>query len=394
MKRLKIVNARVFAPERSDGAILIEDGRVVDVAAHCGGFGNCQTLDAAGLTAAPGFIDLHAHGGGGRSVMDGDPQSVVHMANAHARCGTTTILPTAWTAPLLEIERAIDAVRAASAMPCDATIAGINLEGPFLSPAQAGAQQREALRTPADADWRALLDRWDGIRIVGAAPELDGALALGDELRRRGVVASIAHSDAYEADVRRAVAHGFCDVTHLYSGCSTFARRFGFRDPGVVECALAFDELTVEVIADGRHLPDAMLRLIWRAKGAEKMILITDALEFAAAPLVEGGAYRQQNGLDVIYEDGVMKLASRQAFAGSVATTDRLLRVAVGAGIPLAQALAMLTVNPARRIGLDARKGRIRPGYDADIAFLDGDLQIAGCMARGKLTRWERNERR
>ena len=156
-----------------------------------------------------------------------------------------------------------------------------------------------------------------------------------------------------------------------------------------MECALAWDELTVQVIADGCHLPDVMLQLIWRAKGTENMTLITDGLDYSGCELREGQSYIQQNGMEVVYEDGVMKLASRQAFAGSVATADRLLRTAARAGIPWTEALKMLTVNPAKRIGLQRAKGRLRAGYDADLVLLDDALQVAGCIARGKVNRWK-----
>lgn len=388
--RLKIVHALVYDPEFiGQRTILIEDGHVVGVENTCEGFGG-ETLDADGLLAVPGFIDLHVHGGGGHSVMEGTSEAVLQMCNAHAHFGTTTILPTAWTAPLAEIEHAIEAVRTAQACPCDATIAGIHLEGPFLSPRQAGAQQPDALLMPTQGNWKKLLEFGTGvIRMMGAAPELEGAQTLGDALQKNGIVGSIAHSDAYESDIRRAIQHGFCDVTHLYSGCSTFIRKGGFRIPGVVECGLAMDELTVQVIADGCHLPETMLRLIWKAKGTDGIELITDALDYAGCRLQEGSVYTQQNGLDVVYEDGVMKLLNREAFAGSVSTTDRLLRTAIASGIPITEALRMLTVNPAKRIGLK-NKGWIRSGYDADIVLLDRKLEVVGCLSCGKIIRWDR----
>lgn len=393
--RLKILNAEVYDPTPcGQQTILIEDQRILEVEAQYGDADASETLDARGLIAVPGLIDLHLHGGGGRCCMEGTAQSVLTMCNTHAQFGSTTVLPTTWTAPMEQINKAIDAVREASGMPCDATIAGVHLEGPFLSPLQAGAQAAAALKVPKQTNWRELLDRWDGIRMVGAAPELDGALELGGELQKRGIVASIAHSQAYEPELRSAVEHGFCDVTHLYSGCSTFIRKGGFRIPGVVECGLAFDELTVQVIADGRHLPPTMLKMIWKAKGTNGIELITDALDYAGCRLQEGSTYTQQNGMEVIYEEGVMKLLSREAFAGSVATTDRLLRTAVAAGIPFEDALRMLTVNPAKRIGLEKNKGCLKPGYDADIVFFDDELQVKGCLSRGRLIRWdrERNE--
>ncbi len=388
--KTKIISAHIFSPEdQGEQNIYIEDNLILDITPCADGPEADCVIDASGLYAVPGFLDIHVHGGGGKCCMEGTAEAVITMANAHAQYGTTTILPTAWTAPRQDILSAIEAVKQAQKLPCDATVAGIHLEGPYLSPEQAGAQLPGALQIPAGSDWKTLAGCWDGIKMVGLAPELPGALGMAKWLSERGIVASVAHSNAFEAEMRLAVEHGFSDVTHIYSGCSTFKRENGFRIPGVVECGLACEELTVQVIADGKHLPDTMLYLIWKAKGTDKMILITDGLDFAGCHLDEGQTYIQQNGMEVVYEDGVMKLPHRQAFAGSVATADRLLRVAVNAGIPFPEALKMLTVNPAKRIGMDTHKGKLEKGYDADIVLLDKQLQVVGCISNGRIIRLE-----
>lgn len=368
-----------FAGERIDSVSTAEDGP--------------DMFDARGLMAVPGFVDLHVHGGGGACVMSGRAQEVVRMANAHARFGTTTILPTAWTAPVAAIRQAVEAVRDARSMPCDATIAGIFLEGPFLSPAQAGAQKPEDLLLPSVQAWRAMTGGTDVVRMVGMAPELPGALELAQTLARQGLVVSVAHSDADEEQMRQAAEHGFSDVTHLYSGCSTFTRRGGFRVPGVVESALVMDDMTVQVIGDLKHLPTTMVQLTYRCKGPERMYLVTDGLELSATDVPEGTVCRQANGVMAVCEDGVMKLMNRQAFAGSVATMDRVVRGAVASGIPLRDALRMASATPAKRIGLGGVKGSLTPGYDADVVLLDDRLTVAACFSRGRLifSQWERN---
>ncbi len=392
--KTKIINAHIFSPEDlGKQTVYIEDNLILDITPCADGIAADSVIDASGLYAVPGFLDIHVHGGGGKCCMEGTAEAVITMANAHAQYGTTTILPTAWTAPIQDILAAIEAVKQAQRLDCDATVAGIHLEGPYLSPEQAGAQLPGALQIPARSDWKALVGCWEGIKMVGMAPELPGALEMARWLKERGTVASVAHSNAFEAEMRLAVENGFSDVTHIYSGCSTFKRENGFRIPGVVECGLAWDQLTAQVIADGKHLPDTVLHLIWKAKGTDNMILITDGLDFAGCQLAEGQTYIQQNGMEVVYEDGVMKLPHRQAFAGSVATADRLLRVAVNAGIPFRDALKMLTVNPAKRIGLDGTKGRLKKGYDADIVLLDKQLQVVGCVAKGKIIRLEQGRR-
>lgn len=383
-----IVGAKALLPEciRQCQAV-VESGCILDVAEHVPLAPDDRVIQGAGLYLCPGFVDIHVHGGGGFSAMSGKAEDVIAMANAHARHGTTSILPTTLAAPLPNLLKAVQGVRRAAALPCDAAILGVHLEGPCLSPAQTGAQSPDDLKIPAETDLTPLLDAWPGgVRMMGAAPELPGALALGDQLAARGIVASIAHSNATYSQVEEALSHGYCDVTHLYSSCSGLIRVHSYRVPGVIEAGLNLDALTVQVIADGKHLPLSLLQLIYRCKGAEKIELITDGLEFAAGDLVEGTVYRQLNGVETVYEDGVMKLLSRESFAGSVATMHRCVRTMVQAGIPLRQAVRMASENPARRVGA-AKKGRIAPGMDADLLLLDEKLDVKWVMAGGRVIR-------
>ena len=348
-----------------------------------------RLVDADGMYAAPGFIDIHLHGGGGVEFMNASPQQIRAGCAAHARHGTTTLLPTTLAAPLEPTLQMIRAVRQAQQITTECTIAGIHLEGPFLSPAQSGAQSPDALAVPSPERWEPLLDEWpQGIRMMGVAPELPGGMKLGEVLQSRGITATIAHSDADYQICRQALEHGFRDVTHIYSGCSMVHRRNGYRFGGVVEAGLLEDAFTVQVIADGKHLPPELLRLIVKCKGAKKISLITDALFAAGSDLPDGTVLRQANGMETILEDGVMKLPDRQAFAGSVATMDRLVRNMVQlAGIPLWDAVTMATATPARVAGLADKKGKLAPGYDADILLLDQQLQVRTVMARGEFVK-------
>ena len=380
--------ARAILPEGiRQTQVIIADQRILDVTGHADPAEGDRVIDADGLYLSPGFVDIHVHGGGGRSAMSGKAEDTVILANAHAQHGTTSILPTTLAAPIPTLLRAVEGIRRAARMPCDATILGAHLEGPCLSPAQSGAQSPDDLKIPAETDLSPLLDAWPrGIRMMGVAPELPGALELGDQLTRRGIVASIAHSNATYDQVLAALPHGYSDVTHLYSSCSGLIRIHSYRVPGVIEAGLNLDELTVQVIADGKHLPLSLLQLIYHCKGADKIELITDGLEFAAGELKEGTVYRQLNGMETVYEDGVMKLLSRESFAGSVATMHRCLRTMVSAGIPLVQAVRMASENPARRVGA-ARKGRIAPGMDADLVLMDEGLNIRMVFAMGRAIR-------
>lgn len=379
------INARVCTPYTfHNAAVLVRNGRIEAISEHIDPPENTRVIDAQGRLLTPGYIDLHVHGGGGRSVMEGSAEAIVEMARSHALHGTTAILPTTLSMPLPDMARAAQAVAQAMAQPLPHTILGVHQEGPCLSPAQGGAQATDTLLTPSTADLTSLIEECPCLKMMGVAPELEGAMALGRRLSERGVVVSAAHTDADYDTMAQAVLNGFSDVTHLYSACSSVVRRNAFRVAGVVEAGLEMSELTTQVIADSCHLPPALLRLIYRCKGADGMYAVTDGLEFSAAPQKEGVLYTQKNGQPCLYEDGVMKLPDRRAFAGSVATMSRLVRTLVRVGIPLNDALRMATDTPARRIGA-ARKGRVAVGYDADLLLLDDTLHVSFVMAGGSI---------
>ena len=390
--RCVIRGARAILPDAVREVQVITEGtEILDVSDHYDPRPDDRIVRAEGLTLCPGLVDIHVHGGGGCSLNSGSAEAVRQMALAHAKWGTTSLLPTTLAAPMEQLLRAIGAAKQASQSQDGPTVLGVHLEGPCLNPLQSGAQAPGSLLVPSEADISPLLDAWpEGLRMMGAAPELKGGMELGDELSRRGIVPSIAHSDATYYEAQEAIRHGYCDVTHLYSSCSGLIRVNSYRIPGLIEAGLNLDELTVQVIADGKHLPLELLSLIYRCKGAEKIELITDGLQFSASELKEGTVYRQENGVETVYEDGVMKLLSRQAFAGSVATLHRCVGNMVKAGVPLAQAVRMASENPARRIGAN-RKGRIRPGCDADLVLLSETLDPVWVMARGRVLRDETN---
>ena len=380
-------NAEVILEDRTERLCVLVDGKKIvkianDIAVHEG----TQVIDCEGLYLSPGFIDLHVHGGGGISAMCCDSEKIKAMARAHALHGTTSILPTTLAAPVNQLLKAAEHIKKA-AETCDyGNIVGIHFEGPYLSPENRGAQSADNILSPLKDDPTPLLECWDKVKMMGVAPEIDGAFALGEKLKEKGIVASVAHTKADYDTAIEALDHGFSDVTHLYNACTSCFKRGIFRVAGVVEAALTDDRYTTQVIADLRHLPLGVLKLIYKCKGADKMYVITDGLEFSASDLKDGEVCMQENGVEVVYEDEVMKVADRSCLAGSAATTDRLVRnMYKSVGAPIWDAVKTASATPARVIGIDGEKGYIKEGYDADILLYDDDINIKKVMVMGKM---------
>lgn len=386
----RIYNVTLVTPKEliPGGAIDLKDHKILAVhAAAPADSEGIILMDGTGAYAMPGFVDIHVHGGANVDFMGATPEQIRAGCAAHAHHGTTTIVPTTVTAKLDMTENMIRATRQAKQITTECTIAGVHLEGPFLSPKQAGAQDPDALIAPSEEVLSQLENAWPGgIRIMGVAPELPGGVEFGKVLARHGIRATIAHSDANYATCADALHNGYTDITHIYSGCSMVHRINGYRSGGVVEAGLLEDGFTVQVIADGKHLPPELLKLIFKCKGADKISVITDALFPAGTDLPEGSVLTQANGMQTILEDGVMKMPDRQAFAGSIATMDRQMRNMVQlAGVSLCDAVTMATATPARVAGLDDRKGYLKPGYDADIVLMNADLQVQTVISMGHI---------
>jgi len=385
-----INNGKIITPCRviEAGSVVVEGGTISDIVeGEIPRYEDTdRVIDAGRRYIAPGFIDMHTHGAGNAEVMDGTAEAIRIMCRTHARYGTTSIVPTTPAAGWEDIYRAVDAIREAKANSGGAQILGVHLEGPYCSAAEKGAQNPSFIKNPDPNEYLRILDYWDGITIMSAAPELEGGMQLGRELRKRGIVAAIAHSNANYEQVLQALENGYSHITHFYSGCSMTHRENAYRIAGVVESGYLLDELSVEIIADGRHLPASLLRLIYKVKGAASTALVTDSTKFAGVAVEELKDIKTRDGMEIIYEDEVIKLKDRSCFAGSVATADRLVRNMVQmADVPLHQAVEMASYTPARILGIDRCKGSLSVGKDADILLFDENIDVSLTMVQGKI---------
>ncbi len=380
-------NAKVVFPDKiRDCVIATDNEKIVDICEHFEKGQYDTVVDCKGLYLAPGFIDIHVHGGGNKSAMSENPDDIIEMAEAHLKYGTTSTAPTTLAAPIEQLKKVVNSIKVASEESKKANILGVHLEGPYISMQYKGAQSPKNILNPLKDSPDELFDIWNKILIMGAAPECEGVLDLGDKLKEHGIVASIAHSAASYEQVEAAVKHGFSDVTHIYNACSSCFKTGLFRNAGVVEAGLYMDELTTQTIADLRHLPVGLLKLIYKCKGDEKMYLITDGLEFSASDIKENTVYTQENGIAVICEDKVMKLEDRSALAGSAATlSDCVRNMYKCIGTPLYSAVKMASLTPASVCGYADRKGKIQKGYDADLILFDDEINIKSVVTNGNI---------
>lgn len=387
MERILIRNARVITPTGiTPGEVLVEDGRIAEINFEGQIPAQARELDACGMYLSPGFIDIHTHGGGGADFMDGDAESIRTACAMHLAHGTTAIVPTTLTGSR---ESLLDCLKlfgqADFREDGQPEILGLHLEGPYFSYEQRGAQDPTYLRNPEPEEYMRVFECTDRVKRWSFAVELDGGEDFLRALGRQGIVASLAHSDASCAQVKRAYENGLRAMTHFYSGMSGVRRENAYRVAGAIEAGYLLDGLFVEVIADGCHLPAELLQLIYKIKGPEHICLVTDSMR--AAGMLDGeyllGA--EESGTLTVVEDGVAKLPDRSAFAGSVATMDRLVRTMKAlTDAPLYQVVRMASLTPAELMGVDGTKGSICIGKDADLLLLDERLAVKRVLVRGR----------
>jgi N-acetylglucosamine-6-phosphate deacetylase len=372
-------NGRLIFPNgiRDGLDLVVESGMITAIRGQAPAMGE-QILDLQGNYLAPGFIDVHVHGAMGRDAMQATGKAFRTICDYHASGGTTSLLLTTATAPVKTILKVVSEVRAQKTS--IKQIAGVHVEGPFISKAKAGAQRVSLMRKPTKKMCAPLLEQSDTIRRMTIAPELPGAIQLIDELRQNGISVSGGHSDAWEDDAREAFEHGMNSVTHTFNCMSSTRRRGIDRVAGLLEFAMSEPKIICELIADGHHVSSTLMKMLYRAKGVRGICLVTDAT--AGAGLPDGSKFSLY-GTKCITEAGVCLLADRSALAGGASRMIDLVRTMVTkVGVPLHEAVAMATDTPAFVIGLTS-KGQFKIGGDADLVVISPELEVVRTFLAG-----------
>src|SRR5205823_8497959 len=373
-------NGRLVFPNgvRDGLDLLVEDGMITAIRVQAPAMGE-TAVDLQGNYLAPGFIDLHVHGAMGRDTMQASPKAFRTICDYHASGGTTSLLLTTATAPTKAILKVVKEVRAQKSS--IKQIAGVHVEGPFISKSKPGAQRASLIRKPTRRMYGPLLEQSDVIKRMTLAPELPDAITLIDELRQQNISVSGGHSDAWEDDARAGFEHGMRSVTHTFN-CMSSARRRGIdRVAGLLEFAMSEPEIICELIADGHHVSSTLMKMLYRAKGFTGICLVTDAT--AGAGLPDGSKFSLY-GIKCIVDKGVCLLADHSALAGSTARMIDLVRTMVTkVGVPLHEAVAMATDIPAFVIGLTS-KGQFKIGGDADLVVISPELEVVRTFLGGE----------
>ena len=381
-----IYNGKIILKDKivEDYNLYFEDGKITEITKDKLSYD--KAIDAQGAYVSPGFIDMHTHGAGGCDFLDKSEDAYVTAASVHAKHGATAIVPTLTSIDIDGMKDAISIYKTVREQSHQgAQLLGLHAEGPYFADSQKGAQEARFIHPFDQSEYNEILKvggdcmlRWS------AAPELPGCEDFAKAIKEYGILPCIGHSDADFDCVTEAMNAGFTHITHLYSCTSTVHRKNAFRYAGIVEAAYYYDNMTVEIIADGIHLPPSLLKLIYKIKGPDKIALITDSMRGAGMPDGESVLGNLNNGLPVIIEDGVAKLMDRSAFAGSVATCDRLVRNMVNlADVPLVDAVKMASLTPAKILNIK-NKGSLEAGFDADIVIFDENVNVINTIINGR----------
>ena len=385
MKRLAVIAGRVMTPDRVilDGVVLVDGAKILEIGSRAAvrfSRDEFEVLDHSRHLLAPGFIDVHIHGALGRDVMEGTTEALEAISRFLAAHGTTSFLATTMTASPIATLRAVEALGRQVDRPLPgARLLGLHLEGPFINPEKRGAHSARHIRPPSTLILEQLLARsGHRVKLITLAPEVEGSLELIRFARSRGVVVSLGHSNATLEETVAAIDLGAGNATHLFNAM----RSFSHRDPGILGAVLTTPRMWAELIADGIHVSPAAVDLCLRCKGAERVLLISDAVIATGMP---EGQYRLAD-LEITLSEGTCR-TTEGTLAGSILTQDQALRNMVRwSGLPVHAVLGMLTRNPAQSLGIADSKGTLAAGKDADMVLLDQDLRVHTTIVRGEVS--------
>ena len=377
----QIINGHILTPGGwlKDGSILLCDDRIVEVTNSDLAVIGAKVVDARGMYIVPGFVAMNIHGAAGHDFKEGTEEAFRKAVAAHQRYGATTIFPTISSSPFTTIRQCAEVCERLMTEP-GSPILGLHSEGPYLNPKMAGAMFSDVVKNPDPEEYRSLIEETKCVRRWDASPELPGAMAFARYLKEKGILVSITHTEAEFDLIREAYNTGFSHVAHFYNAMPGFHKRREYKYEGTVESVYLMDGMTVEVIADGRHLPSTILRLVYKLKGVECTCLVTDALAYAAN---DG---KQPDDSRIVIDNGVCKLADHSALVGSIATSDQLIRTMVEkAKLPLEDAIRMASETPARLMGVYDRVGSLQKGKDADVLIIDRKLNVRQVWCKGQV---------
>ena len=377
---IQIINGSIFTPQGwiENGSVLIKDNKILEVTNCDLAVEGAELVDAKGQFVIPGYVCLHAHGGGGHDFTECTEEAYRKIVETHMKHGATSIFPTMSSSTFEDIRKGASVCEKLMGEE-NSPVLGLHLEGPYLTPKRASHEFGDKLCEPNPEDYKSLVESTHCIKRWDASPEVPGALDFARYLKSKGILASITHTEAEYKEVKEAFEAGFTHTAHFYNGMPGFHKCREYKYEGTVESVYLVDDMTIELIADGRHLPNTILNLAYKVKGVEKTCLVTAALAYAGADTTE------TNHPNIIIDDGVCKSADHENLVGSIATMDVLVKNMVKAGVQLEHVLRMASETPARLMNVYDHKGSLEKGKDADVLIIDENQNVRAIWAMGKL---------
>ena len=377
---IQIINGSIFTPQGwiENGSVLIKDNKILEVTNCDLAVEGAELVDAKGQFVIPGYVCLHAHGGGGHDFTECTEEAYRKIVETHMKHGATSIFPTMSSSTFEDIRKGASVCEKLMGEE-NSPVLGLHLEGPYLTPKRASHEFGDKLCEPNPEDYKSLVESTHCIKRWDASPEVPGALDFARYLKSKGILASITHTEAEYKEVKEAFEAGFTHTAHFYNGMPGFHKCREYKYEGTVESVYLVDDMTIELIADGRHLPNTILNLAYKVKGVEKTCLVTAALAYAGADTTK------TNHPNIIIDDGVCKSADHENLVGSIATMDVLVKNMVKAGVQLEHVLRMASETPARLMNVYDRKGSLEKGKDADVLLIDENQNVRAIWAMGKL---------